>query len=60
MLRQLQTRFRFGKYSSAKVVEARLDARAVASPARKLMATVARATSGSAAAAQATDSWEEF
>ncbi|MFB9947860.1 methyl-accepting chemotaxis protein [Rhizobium puerariae] len=59
-LRNLLARFRFGQYSSHRVAQARPDARPVASPARKLMATVARAASGGAAAAQATDSWEEF
>lgn len=59
-LRNLLARFRFGQYSSHKIVQARPDARPIASPARKLMATVARATSGAAASAQATDSWEEF
>ncbi|WP_117195077.1 methyl-accepting chemotaxis protein [Rhizobium terrae] len=58
-LRNLLARFRFGQHSSVKIGQARPDARPVASPARKLMATVARATSG-AATAQAPDSWEEF
>ena len=59
-LRNLLARFRFGQHSSHKIMPARPDARPVASPARKLMATVARAASGGAAAAQATESWEEF
>ncbi len=58
-LRDLLAKFRFGQHSSLRMTEARPDAQP-ASPARKLMATVARATSGGAAAAQATDSWEEF
>jgi methyl-accepting chemotaxis protein len=59
-LRDLLGRFRFAQHSSRKIAIARPDARPVASPARKLMATVARTTTGAAAAAQATDSWEEF
>ncbi|MBP2562834.1 methyl-accepting chemotaxis protein [Neorhizobium galegae] len=60
ILRDLLARFRFAQHSSHKIAIARPDARPVASPARKLMATVARTTTGAAAAAQATDSWEEF
>lgn len=59
-LRNLLAQFRFGQHSSHRIAQARPDARPVASPARNLMATVARAASGGAAAAQATDSWEEF
>lgn len=59
-LRNLLARFRFGQHSSHRIAQARPDARPVASPARKLMATVARTASGGVAAAQATDSWEEF
>ncbi|MBP2550277.1 methyl-accepting chemotaxis protein [Neorhizobium galegae] len=59
-LRNLISRFSFGKQYSAKVSLARPDARPVASPARSLMAKVARTNSGGAAAAQASESWEEF
>lgn len=63
-LRELLAQFRFAQHSFAKVVERRPDAtkpaRAVASPARKLMAKVAQATTGDAAAAQAQESWEEL
>ena len=59
-LRNLLAQFRFGQHSSATVTVARPDARPVASPARKLMAQVARAASGGAATAQAQESWEEF
>ncbi len=59
-LRNLLSQFRFGQHSSATVTVARPDARPVASPARKLMAQVARAASGGAATAQAQESWEEF
>lgn len=59
-LRNLLAQFRFGQHSSATVSVARPDARPVASPARKLMAKVARAATGGAATAQAQESWEEF
>lgn len=59
-LRNLLAQFRFGQHSSATVSIARPDARPVASPARKLMAKVARAATGGAATAQAQESWEEF
>ncbi|WP_454289198.1 methyl-accepting chemotaxis protein [Rhizobium arsenicireducens] len=59
-LRNLLSQFRFGQHSSATVSIARPDARPVASPARKLMAKVARAATGGAATAQAQESWEEF
>jgi methyl-accepting chemotaxis protein len=53
-------RFSFGKQSSATVSLARPDTRPVASPARALMATVARSRSGAAAAVQVSANWEEF
>lgn len=59
-LRNLLAQFRFGQHSSNTVTLARPDARPVASPARKLMAKVARAATGGAATAQAQESWEEF
>jgi methyl-accepting chemotaxis protein len=59
-LRTLISKFSFGKQSSSKVSLARPDARPVASPARSLMAKVARSSTGGAAAAQASESWEEF
>ncbi|GEO85776.1 methyl-accepting chemotaxis protein [Ciceribacter naphthalenivorans] len=59
-LRNLLSQFRFGQHSSTTVSVARPDARPVASPARKLMAKVARAATGGAATAQAQESWEEF
>jgi methyl-accepting chemotaxis protein len=59
-LRVLLSQFRFAKHSSAILVETRRDPRPMASPARKLMATVARAQTGGAAALRATESWEEF
>ena len=59
-LRNLLSQFRFGQHSSNTVTLARPDARPVASPARKLMAKVARAATGGAATAQAQESWEEF
>ncbi|MBW8298849.1 MAG: PAS domain S-box protein [Hydrogenophaga sp.] len=59
-LRNLVAQFRIGQHSSNTVSVARPDARPVASPARKLMAKVARAASGGAATAQAQESWEEF
>ncbi|NML75846.1 PAS domain S-box protein [Rhizobium sp. S-51] len=59
-LRNLLAQFRFGQHSSNTVTVARPDARPVASPARKLMAKVARAATGGAATAQAQESWEEF
>ena len=59
-LRTLISKFSFGKQSSSKVNSARPDARPVASPARSLMAKVARSHSGGAATAQASESWEEF
>ncbi|MBW8320156.1 MAG: PAS domain-containing methyl-accepting chemotaxis protein [Rhizobium sp.] len=59
-LRNLLSQFRFGQHSSTTVTLARPDARPVASPARKLMAKVARAATGGAATAQAQESWEEF
>ena len=59
-LRNLLSQFRFGQHSSSTVSVARPDARPVASPARKLMAKVARAATGGAATAQAQESWEEF
>ena len=59
-LRNLLAQFRFGQHSSNTMNVARPDARPVASPARKLMAKVARAATGGAATAQAQESWEEF
>jgi methyl-accepting chemotaxis protein len=59
-LRELLSRFRFGKYSSAKLAQTRRDPQPMASPARKLMATVAHSMPGTAAAVRATASWEEF
>lgn len=59
-LRNLVAQFRIGQHSSNTVSVARPDARPVASPARKLMAKVARAATGGAATAQAQESWEEF
>jgi methyl-accepting chemotaxis protein len=58
-LRELVSQFRIGQHSSHKVMEARPDASPVASPARKLMASVARATGG-AAAAKVQEGWEDF
>ncbi|MBC2772689.1 PAS domain-containing methyl-accepting chemotaxis protein [Rhizobium sp. AQ_MP] len=58
-LRELVAQFRIGQHSSHKVMEARPDASPVASPARKLMASVARATGG-AAAAKVQEGWEDF
>jgi methyl-accepting chemotaxis protein len=57
ILRDLLAGFRFGQDSSSRVQLARTDAPAVASPARKLMAQVAR-TNGNAALAS--NNWEEF
>jgi methyl-accepting chemotaxis protein len=57
ILRDLLAGFRFGQDSSVRVQLARTDAPAVASPARKLMAQVAR-TNGNAALAS--NNWEEF
>ena len=59
-LRNLLAQFRFEQHSFAKVTTARPDASPVASPARNLMAKVARATGGAAATAQVQESWEEF
>ena len=59
-LRNLLSQCRFGQHSSSTDSVARPDARPVASPARKLMAKVARAATGGAATAQAQESWEEF
>ncbi|ATN36276.1 chemotaxis protein [Rhizobium sp. ACO-34A] len=59
-LKNLLAQFRFGQHSSATVRIARPDASPVASPARTLMAKVARASTGAAASAQAQESWEEF
>ncbi|SMC77455.1 PAS domain-containing methyl-accepting chemotaxis protein [Rhizobium sp. RU36D] len=63
-LRNLVSQFRFEQHSSATVKLARVDtkpaARPVASPARALLAKVARATTGAVATAQAQESWEEF
>jgi methyl-accepting chemotaxis protein len=59
-LRTLIARFSFEKHSSSKVSVARPDARPVASPARSLMAKVARSSSGAAAAVKASENWEEF
>jgi methyl-accepting chemotaxis protein len=59
-LRELISRFSFGKQSSSTVRIARPDARPVASPARSLMAKVARANTGAVAAVQASENWEEF
>ncbi|MGX5667014.1 methyl-accepting chemotaxis protein [Rhizobium daejeonense] len=59
-LKNLLAQFRFGQHSSATVKLARPDASPVASPARTLMAKVARASTGAAASAQAQESWEEF
>lgn len=58
-LRELVSQFRIGQHSSHKVMEARPDASPVASPARKLMASVARAAGG-AAAAKVQEGWEDF
>ncbi len=58
-LRELVSQFRIGQHSSHKVMEARRDASPVASPARKLMASVARAAGG-AAAAKVQEGWEDF
>ncbi|TCL72718.1 PAS domain-containing methyl-accepting chemotaxis protein [Rhizobium sp. BK251] len=59
-LRNLLSQFRFGQHSSARLSEVRPDAhRPMASPARNLLAKVARANGGGAAA-QVQDSWEEF
>ena len=58
-LRELVSQFRIGQHSSHKVMEARPDASPVASPARKLMASVARATGG-VAAAKVQEGWEDF
>jgi methyl-accepting chemotaxis protein len=59
-LRTLIARFSFEKHSSFTVGVARPDARPVASPARSLMAKVARSSSGAAAAVKASENWEEF
>lgn len=59
-LRDLINRFSIGKHSSSSLRIARPDARPVASPARSLMAKVARASTGAAAAVQASENWEEF
>ncbi|MGR6429540.1 methyl-accepting chemotaxis protein [Rhizobium sp. PAMB 3174] len=57
ILRDLLAGFRFGQDSSGRVQLARSDAQPVASPARKLMAQIAR-TNGNAALAS--NNWEEF
>ncbi|NKN37016.1 PAS domain S-box protein [Agrobacterium sp. a22-2] len=63
-LRKLLQQFRFEQHSSVNLTPVRTDASAVhrpaPSPARKLMAQVARANSGRAVTAQAQESWEEF
>ncbi|MBP1852218.1 hypothetical protein [Rhizobium halophytocola] len=60
-LRKLLNQFRFEKHSSAKVRQVRPDVRpvnkAVASPARNIMAKAARVFGGGAARAE---HWEEF
>ncbi|WP_137129434.1 PAS domain-containing methyl-accepting chemotaxis protein [Rhizobium sp. FY34] len=59
-LRTLIGRFSFEKHSSFTVSVARPDARPIASPARSLMAKVARSSSGAATAVKASENWEEF
>lgn len=58
-LRELVGQFRIGQHSSTTVSPTRSDTAAVASPARKLMATVARAA-GRAATAKVQEGWEDF
>lgn len=58
-LRELVGQFRIGQHSSTTVSPTRSDTAAVASPARKLMATVARAAGG-AATAKVQEGWEDF
>ncbi len=58
-LRSLVAQFRIGQHSSHIIHQARPDAPPVASPARKLMAQVARAA-GVGASAKAQEGWEDF
>ncbi|TPP07054.1 methyl-accepting chemotaxis protein [Rhizobium glycinendophyticum] len=58
-LRELVGQFRIGQHSSANVSVARTETVHVTSPARKLMATVARAAGG-ATAAKVQEGWEDF
>ncbi|KQW28081.1 chemotaxis protein [Rhizobium sp. Root274] len=58
-LRELVGQFRIGQHSSANMSSARTETAHVTSPARKLMATVARAAGG-AAAVKVQEGWEDF
>ena len=58
-LRELVGQFRIGQHSSTIVALARTEATPVASPARRVMATVARAAGG-AATAKVQEGWEDF
>jgi methyl-accepting chemotaxis protein len=59
-LRALLLRFRFAKQSSGRINETRRDQQPQAASVRRTVGKVARAASGGAAAARATEGWEDF